>query len=379
MKPKLALVHPYLYTKGGAERVVLKIAQHFNAKIYCSIYDKENTFPEFSELDVEVIKKGFMGYLPSFIPKRARDAAISGYQFYTLKIKDYDVVNAHGTPSEWVRNRNAPVVWYCHTPNREAFDLYEWRMRRRNLYEKLVFWSFIQAYKFFEFKTVPKIEHVFANSENTKNRLKKYLGVDAQVLNPCVDYDRFRCDAYDKFFLYPSRITPEKRFEFAIEAFKKFSERNKGWKLVIAGALLRQRKEHVAYYEQIRSMLGDMGEIMLDVDSKTLTDLYARCTAVLYTPVDEDFGIVPLEAMASCKPCIAINEGGPKEVIPKEAGFLISSPAEMAEKMGYIANNIVDAEKMGKAGRAHVEKNFSWKAFLNKFERVVRQLARKPH
>jgi glycosyltransferase involved in cell wall biosynthesis len=375
---KLAIAHPFLRLKGGAERVVLKIAQHFDAKVYCSIYEPDNTFPEFREVDIEVIGSRLWP-LASFLPSRVGSAAVAGEQFYFKKLDDYDVVNAQGTPSEWIRSRNGPVVWYCHTPNREAFDLYEWRMRRRSTLQKVLYWSFIQPYKVIENSLVPKIEHIFANSLNTQHRLKKYLNVNSEILYPGVDYERFHCGSYKKYFLYPSRIAPEKNFEMAIEAFRKFKKEHGGkWKLILAGSLDRERAEHLAYCEKIRSMLGDDGEMMVNVPAGKLTELYSNCLCVLYTPVNEDYGIIPLEAFASYKPCIAINQGGPKELVRKGAGYLVNDAGEMAERMGYLAGHVEQAEEMGKAARKYVEREFSWDRFLKRFGEVCMKLSKQP-
>jgi len=380
---KLIVFHPFLYTRGGAERVVLEVAKHFNAKIYCSRYEKKNTFKEFSDLDVEVLPKGITRFIPSNVPMRIRDAAIAGEQFYNFKIpEDYDVANAQGTPSEWIRNKNENVLWFCHTPNREAFDLYEWRMSKRNILQKALYWSFIQPYKMFEFSTVPKIEKILANSMNTQSRLKKYLKrKDVEIVNPGVDVEKFSNESYEKFFFYPSRITPEKRFEYAIKAFslfkKKMGPEAEKWKLIIAGALMKERKEHVEYYKKIKGLLGNMGKIIINPKDEEFMKLYRTCYSVVYTPVDEDFGIIPLEALASNKPCIAVNEGGPKEIIGQGMGYLVKNEKEMAEKMVFLADNPNLPEQMGKEGRAHVEKNFTWKVFLEKFEKAAKEMAKK--
>lgn len=378
-KMKLAVCHSFLDTRGGTQKVVLKIAQHFDAKVYCSIYDAEKTYPEFKELEVEVLKTRFYPILRPF-SKRVMSAIKGGLEFYFLKLKDYDVINAQGTPSEWVRNRNSPVVWYSHSPNREAFDLYEFRMKQRKLLQKALFWSLIQHYKLIENSLVPRIEYVFANSLNTQGRLKKYLRVNSEVLHPGIDYERFHCEDYKKYFLYPSRITPEKRFEFAIEAFKrfKFKSRDKEWKLVIVGALDEARLEHVNYYKRISDMCGDDVEIKLNVSNDELLNLYANCYSVLYSPIDEDFGIIPLEALSSYKPCIAVNEGGPKEVlIDGVNGFLVGSSQEMAWKMSYLEGHPDVVEKMGKDGRKHVEENFSWDRFLSRFKEVCEKVSKR--
>ena len=377
---RLALVHPFLYVRGGAEKVVLKIAQKFNAKIYCMLYDKEKAFPEFKDLEIEVMPSRLFGMLPKFLPIRVRHAIAAGEVFYWKKLQDYEVINAHGTPSEWIRNKNERVLWYCHGPNREAFDLYNFRMGKRKLHGKAVYWSCIQAYKYFETRTIPKLEYVFANSKNTQNRLTRYLNLKSEILHPGVDYKDFECTGYEKYFFYPSRITPEKRFEYAIDAFKKFKAKNrmKGWKLIIAGALMQERAEHVSYFEWIRQRLGEDGEVYVNLQFPELKRLYSNAYTVLYSPIDEDFGIVPLEAMSSRKPCIAINEGGPKEVILEgKTGFLVNSIDEMAERMSFLAERPEEVERMGKKGRGHVEKHFSWDKFLKRFSEVCTQVGGK--
>lgn len=376
---RLVICHPFLYLKGGAERVVLKIAQHFDAKIYCVLYEPEKTFPEFADCDVEVLKTGVFGLMPRQIPIRVRHAVKAGYAFYRARLPDdYDVINAQGTPSEWIRHNHSPVVYYCHSPNREAFDLYEYRMSRRSLPEKSLYWTCIQAYRLLERRTVPKLEHIFANSANTQGRLRQYLGVGSEVLHPGIDADEFRCDDYGHFFLYPSRITPEKRFEYVIDAFREFKKRNgrfRDWKLVIAGSLFADRPEHAAYYEWVKRYLGGDGRILVDVSHEDLVSLYARCYSVLYASMNEDFGIVPLEALASSKPVISVNEGGPREVIENDStGFLVNSPSEMAERMSLLAGRPELAEEMGKRGRKTVEEKFSWDRFLKRFGEVCEKV-----
>jgi glycosyltransferase involved in cell wall biosynthesis len=381
---KLAVAHPFLHTKGGAEKVVLKIAQHFGAKIFCTEYDAAKTYPEFAKLDVEVLPRGAMSAAFSLFPRRARDAAVAGSQFWNWKAPDeFDVVNAHGTPSEWVGHRNRNVVWYCHNPNREAFILYKWRQARRNHLERGVYWSFVQAYKHFEFRSVPHIRHVFCNSKTTKQRISEYLGRhDAEVLYPGVDVKDFACEGYEKFFFYPSRIVPEKRFELAIEAFEKFRKKNRKyekWKLVLAGALHGGNEHHARYYEKIRELASRSSNVQLltDIPFSKIRELYATCYSVLYTPIHEDFGIVPLEGFASKKPVLAWNEGGPREVVQGgKNGYLVNSTNELAEKMAYLAEHPKIAEQFGRDGRKRAEKEFSWGRFLERFGKACEKIGK---
>ncbi|MFH2106002.1 MAG: glycosyltransferase, partial [Candidatus Micrarchaeota archaeon] len=240
----LVIAHPFLHQKGGVERVVLEIAKEFNPIIYSIVYDPKQTFSEFKEFEIKHISKSNFE-LPFFFLKgdeRRYNAIGAGFRYFDFKIKDdYDVINAHGTPSEWIRNRNERVCWFCHSPNREAFDLYSWRMAKLPIWKRPINWGLIQAYRFAEFRTVPKIEAICTNSEVTNERVRKYLHrKDAEVIHPGIDPKEYECESYDILFLYPSRIVPEKRFGIAIEAFKRFyakvkAKDKKRWKLVIAG------------------------------------------------------------------------------------------------------------------------------------------------
>lgn len=375
---KLAIFHPFLVYKGGAERVVLKIAQHYNAKIFVVEYNKEKTFPEFEKIEIEKIPTI---NLP--LPKRLNYGFASGVAYFKFKLKeDFDVINAHGTPSEWGRIRNKPVVWYCHTPNREAYDLYQWRQSQRGYLERMGFAAFTSVFRFVEKRVVPKIEYIFANSYLTKERLKKYLNADAEVLHPGVEYDSFYLKSYENFFFYPSRIAPEKRIEMAINAFQLFKKRSKeksGFKLIISGSLAEERKEHVKYFLKIKSLAKKVGdvEILTNISDKELKDLYARCYSVIFTAKNEDFGLVPLEAGASYKPIIAVNEGGPKETIKNGvSGFLADDEKEIAEKMDVLVKNYDLAKAMGRNGRRIVEKEFSWKNFFRVFDKRLREVAK---
>ena len=157
---RLLIVTPFLETKGGMERVVLKIAEEFKATIHCLNYEPEGTFEEFKKIEIQKHGNKTLSKLP--LGRRVATAIEAGNYFYNTKFDDggYDVINAQQTPSEWIRNKNPRVIWYCHTHNREAFDLYEWRMKRRNPISKLFFQASIDSFKRFEFKTVQNRIHI---------------------------------------------------------------------------------------------------------------------------------------------------------------------------------------------------------------------------
>jgi len=368
---RLAIATTTLQSCGGMERVVLKLAKRFDAHVYCLHYDPQKTFPEFKSLHVESGSKVPIRLLP--IGKRMVTGVEAGFYFYTLKLKGYDLINPHTSPSEWVRKNNSPALWNCHSPNREVYDLYEWRMSRRDPITRAGYQAAISVFKSLAGQSVPKIEKIICNSKNTQAVIKKYLDWEAEVISPGIDPQKFSCRGYEKFFFYPSRFTHEKNHQFALEAFRIFSRRNPGWKLLLAGALMPEQEKY------LKSLLLDAEKnvvVETNISEERLCDLYSRCYCTLFPPVNEDFGLVPLESLASSKPCIAIDQGGPRETVDDMAdGFLVQTPQEMAARMEQLARHPETCEKMGKAGRKKVLEKFTWDVFLSKFEKAAKKVA----
>jgi len=128
---KIVITQANLTLRGGAERTLLKIAKHYNAKIYTAEYDIKNTFPDYADLDVEVIRAGALAKMMPY--GRAMQGIHYGLSFYGLKIKDdYDVINAHIAPSHWIRNCNERVFCYAKTRFREVWDFNDKGLNLKN-------------------------------------------------------------------------------------------------------------------------------------------------------------------------------------------------------------------------------------------------------
>jgi glycosyltransferase involved in cell wall biosynthesis len=381
----IVLFQPYLDQMGGSEQVILQLARKFNPVIYTMKIDSGKTFPEFSEFDIRTIRPSMAGSLAGTALRADADSrmglwASAGLTMLGMKVKDdYDVLNAHLSPGEWIRNKNDRVCWYCHGPN-VAFDLrlglYEAILRERGPVSSSFFRFGAGIYRSIEMPIIKKIEKICTCSDITKEKIQSSLGrSDAEVIYPGVSPRDFACAGYSKFFLLPSRIVPEKGLEFAIEAFKKFSK-GKNWRLKIAGHLF-DNKRNTDYLSRLKSISNGKISFETNVSDARMKELYSTCYAALISSLDEDWGIVALEAMASEKPVISINKGGPTiSVVDGKTGFLVNSIDEMAGKISFLASNPNECEKMGKAGRRRVEQNYAWKIFLDKMEKIFRQTAR---
>jgi alpha-1,3/alpha-1,6-mannosyltransferase len=146
---------------------------------------------------------------------------------------------------------------------------------------------------------------------------------------------------------------------------------------VIAGSVSKRYADFEKYYEKLRAMRVKNVVFRKNPSDEELVKLYSGSTAVLFSAINEDFGIAPLEGMASSKPVISVNEGGPKEtILDGKTGFLVNSVDEMAKKMQFIAEHQAIAESMGKAGRSRVIAEYSWNSFFKKFDPLVRKVSK---
>eukprot|EP00468_Gymnochlora_sp_CCMP2014_P001348 CAMPEP_0167741580 /NCGR_PEP_ID=MMETSP0110_2-20121227/936_1 /TAXON_ID=629695 /ORGANISM="Gymnochlora sp., Strain CCMP2014" /LENGTH=185 /DNA_ID=CAMNT_0007625649 /DNA_START=285 /DNA_END=842 /DNA_ORIENTATION=+ len=151
-------------------------------------------------------------------------------------------------------------------------------------------------------------------------------------------------------------------------------------KLVIAGGWDARVEENVSYHKELETLAFEEFKFkqssikfIRSFDDKEKEKLIATARVVLYTPSNEHFGIVPLEAMAHRTPVIAVNNGGPKEtIVDGKTGFLCESNAQTwSERVLDLAQDLKKAESMGIEGRKRVEGSFSFSEFREKLHKAV--------
>jgi glycosyltransferase involved in cell wall biosynthesis len=194
--------------------------------------------------------------------------------------------------------------------------------------------------------------HVFATSRNVADRLRNNIGLEAEVLpHPPQDLP-YRCEAYDEFILSVNRLDRAKRIDLLLEA----AAADERLRCVVAGdGPDRERLEGLAR----RLGLDGRVEFAGFVGDEGLVSLYARCRAVYYAPVDEDFGMVPYEAFLSEKPVVTTRDaGGPLEVVADRRTGLVTAPepAELAQACAWLLGHADDARAWGRAGKEIAER-----------------------
>ncbi len=265
-----------------------------------------------------------------------------------------DRVIATKFPAYCVRHPNK-VVWVLHQ-FRQAYD-YD-RTELGQFGESPEDRATRRAIEQLDAVALGEARRVFATSRNVADRLRRFNGIGADVLPHPPQAMPFRNAEPEGFVLSVNRLDRAKRIDLLIEAAK----REPALRIVVTGEGPDRER-----LEQLATGLNGQIEFVGRVDDERLADLYARCSAVYYAPVDEDFGMVPYEAFLSGKPVVTTHDaGGPLEVVHDRATGLVVAPepAEIAQACSYLAAHVDEAKAWGRAGHTLAER-VTWDACVD--------------
>ena len=310
---KIAIFHDYIGAIGGGEKLVLTLARALNADVITTDVDKDS-IKKMEFEDVNIIS---LGSTVKLSPLKQISASI---KFALCDYsKKYDFFIFSGNWAHFASKRHKPNLYYCHTPVRAFYDLYDSFLNRQHFYIKPLFILWVAIHKPLSEYYMTYVEKIITNSKNTQSRIKRYMHKDADIIYPPIDTSKYKFEISGDFWLSVNRLYPEKRVELQIDAFRLMPEE----KLIIVGGYAEG--DHAAKYaEMIKNNLPKNVDLKKAVTDKELVYLYANCKGLITTAMDEDFGMTPVEAMASGKPVIAVNEGGYLEsIVDRKTGILI--------------------------------------------------------
>jgi len=275
-----------------------------------------------------------------------------------------DLTESDGRPIDRVIATKFPAYCVRH-PNKVAWVLHQFRQAYD--YDRTELGQFDEspedratrrAIERLDAVSLGEARRVFATSRNVADRLQRFNGIDADVLPHPPQSLPYRTEEPEGFVLSVNRLDRAKRIDLLIEAAKA----EPGLRIVIAGeGPDRERLERLA------SGLNGQVEFAGRVDDARLADLYARCLAVYYAPVDEDFGMVPYEAFLSAKPVLTTEDaGGPLEVVRDRETGRVTAPdaAALARACAHLASHVDEAKRWGRAGKAAAER-VTWDACVD--------------
>jgi glycosyltransferase involved in cell wall biosynthesis len=261
-----------------------------------------------------------------------------------------DLVIATKFPTYAVRHPNK-VVWLLHQ-FRQAYELdgTELGQFSESPHDRAT----RRAVQALDRRVLGEARKLFTTSRNNQQRLESSTGLVAEVLPHPPQELPYRCDEYGDFVLSVGRLDRAKRVDLLIEAAAESS-----FSVVVAGdGPDRERLETLAGGRSLDGRVRFLGR----VGEKELADLYARCLAVFYAPVDEDFGMVPYEAFLADKPVITTTDaGGPLEVVTDRKTGIVCEPraAAVADACVWLRDHVEEARSFGRAGHA-VANGVTW-------------------
>ncbi len=366
---KIAIFHNFLDNIGGAEIVTLIIARELNADIYTTNIDYE----KIKKMGFESISVKSIGKIPLNAPLR-QQFALRKFRRLNLnknkKKKKYDFFIIAG---DWAMSgavNNKPNLWYVHSPIREIWDLYEYT--RNNMVPKplrLIFDVWAKYNRHLNKKYIKHAQKIVCNSKNTQARVKKYLKRNALVINPPIETTQYKNQKSKNYWLSVNRLITHKRIDIQMKAFSKLPTE----KLIIVGSY-EQSRHFKAYANYIKKIKPKNVEIKSWIAYKELIELYANCKGFITTVNDEDFGMTPIEAMASGKPVIAGNEGGYKEtIINNKTGILIDNidSDKLAKSIKKISKELKSNPEKYKNSCIKRAKQFDTKEFIKKIKKQI--------
>jgi glycosyltransferase involved in cell wall biosynthesis len=305
---KIALFHDYLVQYGGAERVLEKLLEIYpDAPIYTLLYNPKKMAPRFRKiLEKRVV---IVSRLQKFIFAKNHHRLyplLMPYMVEQFDFSDFDVVisDTTGFGKGLILKPQTLHICYCHTPLR-----YAWDDSQRYIKEYKHFWPLkpfvrwgVHYLRIWDRQAAQRVDLFLTNSKFVKKRIKKYYSRDAKVIYPPVKIQgRKIAKKVKDYYLIVNRLLPYKKTALAIEAFNQI-----GLPLVIVGRGPEERR---------LKRLAEKNIVFLgDVYGSDLKKLYSNCKALIY-PQEEDFGITPVEVIASGRPVIAYSGGGALETV----------------------------------------------------------------
>lgn len=359
---RVALIHDWLVTLRGGERVLDGFCELFpDATLHtlvrvpgCATPRIEAMKHRTSFADRVPLAHHKHRWLLPFYP-----AAIEGFD-----LSEFDLVlsSSHCVAKAVIPAPGAVHVCYSHTPVRYAWDRTADYIQgsspllhvARPALEQAARW--LRAY---DSATLPRVDHFVANSHNTADKIRRFYGREAEVVQPPVDLETFAAvpRGAGDYDLVLGALVPYKRADLAIEAWRLMPER----KLVVVGT--------GPEYERLARNLPPNVEMTGRVEEDALAGWYAGARLLAF-PGEEDFGIVPLEAQACGVPVVAFGRGGALEsVIEGQTGVYFHETTPQS---------LVDAVRRFEAGqwreaacRANARR-FSREGFLERIAAAVR-------
>lgn len=328
----VAIVHERFTEYGGSEAVIDEFTRIWpTAPVFAPIVDRTAVRDRGGDgLDWSTVRDSWLSRAHAATGRRSHAPLLpfapAAFRRFPLAEADAVVVSHHSFATQAALATDAPVVAYVHSPARWAWDAAFRRREAGGPFGAGALAALGTLARRAELRAAPRLTHVIANSQAVAERVHSWWGLPATVVPPPVRVERFRHDpgvAREDFALFAGRLVPYKRPDLAIRAAQRA-----GCRLVVVGD--GRDRAH------LESIAGPETTFLGAAPDHVLAEMYQRCRALLM-PGIEDFGIVPVEAMACGTPVLAVGAGGALDtVVPGVTGELVP-PGDDADVVDGLA------------------------------------------
>lgn len=365
--PKVAIVADWLTNMGGAELVVLALAEAFpGAPIYTSTYVPEK-MPRFKNLDVRTTK---LQNLPGPLRKLHKLFPVMRVRaFRDLDLSEYDVIISSSSAEAKQIRKSRPDqlhICYCHTPTRYYWSHYdEYRadpgFGKLNWAVRLLMPIIVPAMRDLDLEGAKGVDLFIANSTEVQKRIRKYYKKKSVVVHPPVDIERFApARKRSDYYVTLGRQVPYKRLDLAVEAATEL-----GVKLRVYGNGSEHDKLAAKAGPTVKFYTNRSG----DASDANVTKALNNAKAAIF-PAEEDFGIVAVEALAAGAPVITLARGGARDIVDED----VSGVFFRDQNVDAVANAIRHFETLNilPGTTQRKAKRFAKSLFITKIRKIVR-------
>ncbi len=369
-KGRVAIVHDWLTGMRGGEAILDVICELFpNADLYTLLWTDKKMSPNI--LNGRKVHTSYLQKCMRFggISKSYRKMLpLFPHAISTFDLSSYDMVLSHShCVAKAVQVRPSAIhISYISTPMRYIWDMFhDYFNTQSTNYPTIVLANLLRKpLQRWDKSSTKNVHHLIANSHFIQNRIKKYWDRTSTVLFPFADIHRFPYVGDNaepnNFYLVVSAFAPYKRIDLAIEAFQQLNLPLK----IVGGGQDEKRLKKIASRTN-----GTNIEFLGKLSNEELTPLYQQSKALIF-PGLEDFGITPLESMASGRPVIAYGAGGVLDTVTEKTGILF--PEQSVESLMESVRKLETGELsfQNKDCRDHAL-HFSREIFTEKFVKIV--------
>ncbi|WP_319543137.1 glycosyltransferase [uncultured Pseudodesulfovibrio sp.] len=356
---RIAIIHYWLVTPGGGEKVLRTLCEMYpEADIYTHCLNPQ-AIPD--GLKSHNIRTTFIGKLPFSTKLYKLYLPLMPLALDLLDLSDYDlVISCESGPTKGVITQvDCKHICYCHTPMRYLWESKDIYLKSSNIILRFFMQLFFHYLRFWDVLSSQRVDTFVANSNAVAQRIRRWWGKESTVVHPPVDTNFFRSFKQEEpqdYYLFAGRLVKYKRADLAIKACEKLHR-----KLVVVG--------EGPEMDTLKAMAGPDINFRGRVDRDELARLYSGCKALLF-PGEEDFGIVPVEVMATGRPVIAYQKGGALDYVTEDTGLFFDNqnPDSLADAIRYFESIQSDfnADKISN----HTEK-FSKALFKQKMHDII--------